>query len=178
MSFQSTRPIRGATIASGNIYQTQIISIHAPHTGRDCALTTCLLWSQYISIHAPHTGRDLAADNVHCVCNISIHAPHTGRDSEDPGNRPGILRISIHAPHTGRDPSAFSRLMMFHVFQSTRPIRGATTLLTKLAYKYKNFNPRAPYGARLSCFDLLFDIINISIHAPHTGRDQDMRQSA
>ena len=34
-----------------------------------------------------------------------------------------------------------------------------------------NFNPRAPYGARL--FKRLFvaKVYKISIHAPHTGRD-------
>ena len=33
-------------------------------------------------------------------------------------------------------------------FQSTRPIRGATPLVSSSAYLLRNFNPRAPYGAR------------------------------
>ena len=56
--------------------------------------------------------------------------------------------ISIHAPHTGRDDSGPRNQFLFHVFQSTRPIRGATYM---------------------SLFLLL--MLGISIHAPHTGRD-------
>ena len=61
---------------------------------------------------------------------ISIHAPHTGRDK--PSEYIYTLRrlISIHAPHTGRDP--LSR------FSSDTPA---------------NFNPRAPYGARLKNYE-------------------------
>ena len=80
------------------------------------------------------------------------------------------------------------------IFQSTRPIRGATKneqehyerhpisipaphtgrdldLRTTSARTANDFNPRAPYGARL---DPVTDESNyeyISIHAPHTGRD-------
>ena len=35
MTFQSTRPIRGATPVSSSTRLRQLISIHAPHTGRD-----------------------------------------------------------------------------------------------------------------------------------------------
>ena len=57
-------------------------------------------------------------------------------------------------------------------FQSTRPIRGATTS-GYLPIEYDDdFNPRAPYGARLDVEDDLVAIVPISIHAPHTGRDK------
>ena len=59
-----------------------MISIHAPHTGRDTAETAKAGTTQKISIHAPHTGRD-DNRNRHTDDNeISIHAPHTGRDVE------------------------------------------------------------------------------------------------
>ena len=102
-------------------------------------------------------------------------------------------------------------------FQSTRPIRGATPGKDQLLTGHRNFNPRAPYGARRSCSseqaakdslfqstrpirgatreaDALLEFVEfqstrpirgatlwhdleaerheISIHAPHTGRDQ------
>ena len=62
---------------------------------------------------------------------ISIHAPREGRDSR-PVSAAGSVMISIHAPREGRD----------HHFSppSQRP---------------RNFNPRAPRGARL-CFSPLF----------------------
>ena len=34
-----------------------------------------------------------------------------------------------------------------------------------------NFNPRAPYGARQKLNKASNQILDISIHAPHTGRD-------
>ena len=56
-------------------------------------------------------------------------------------------------------------------FQSTRPIRGATPgpILQR-----RDFNPRAPYGARLQGGQLFQGRVGISIHAPHTGRDSSI----
>ena len=103
--------------------------------------------------------------------------------------------ISIHAPHTGRD---FLRRILFRgisIFQSTRPIRGATRLrclvgstgdgfqstrpirgatFSKPVHSRDNnghFNPRAPYGARPNNNKGYTKDKRISIHAPHTGRD-------
>ena len=59
-----------------------VISIHAPHAGRD-GLIYSNMGIGYISIHAPHAGRDV---------------PQTWYDYNDDG-------ISIHAPHAGRDES-------------------------------------------------------------------------
>ena len=56
-------------------------------------------------------------------------------------------------------------------FQSTRPIRGATYLVARSGSGTPHFNPRAPYGARLFDKLELREITDISIHAPHTGRD-------
>ena len=80
---------------------------------------------------------------------ISIHAPHTGRDVPMCRSRP-CAPISIHAPHTGRDRRPCRRGGGDAVFQSTRPIRGAT-------------GSRLPRARHLQA---------ISIHAPHTGRDR------
>ena len=63
-------------------------------------------------------------------------------------------------------------------FQSTRPIRGATPAPVTHRRQRVNFNPRAPYGARLLDFlGTVLDFI-ISIHAPHTGRDHDNKRDA
>ena len=76
-----------------------------------------------------YTGRDATKEATGIKHEISIHAPHTGRDQ---------------TPHMDGKPSV--------VFQSTRPIRGAT-------------------------LDDLLPIVSsfISIHAPHTGRDRTER---
>ena len=55
--FQSTRPMRGATLRAGRGYAGVSISIHAPHAGRDC-LFRLPPFHGLISIHAPHAGRD------------------------------------------------------------------------------------------------------------------------
>ena len=59
--------------------------------------------------------------------------------------------ISIHAPHAGRDDNPAFRRRINQLFQSTRPMRGATFR-------------KAHDGL----------VIGISIHAPHAGRDPDL----
>ncbi len=78
---------------------------------------------------------------------ISIHAPHAGSDElRGPGRR--HQRISIHAPHAGSDDEARRRCGLPELFQSTLPMRGATTIL-----------------------GIVTDPTTISIHAPHAGSD-------
>ena len=83
---------------------------------------------------------------------------------------PDLFDISIHAPLAGRDYSRSSIYLRVVLFQSTRPLRGATPFLIKLwlrgmisihaplagrdesvlplPWGPQNFNPRAPCGAR------------------------------
>ena len=123
--FQSTLPLRGATMYIDLGAAKGVISIHAPLTGSD-ALAHHFLRQLAISIHAPLTGSDLP-----------IGLPHAGGLDFNPrspyGERPwnpksDCLRIyiSIHAPLTGSDP--FAPITAFHCgrFQSTLPLRGAT----------------------------------------------------
>ena len=78
--FQSTHPMRGATIYICHKYGGKEISIHAPHAGCDAA------------IHA-----------FAVQCSISIHAPHAGCDASYSLPNLNRLEISIHAPHAGCD---------------------------------------------------------------------------
>ena len=148
-----------------------MISIHAPHTGRDFANRIHNTYDFLISIHAPHTGRDVRSGYIIVDIDISIHAPHTGRDvfhardlrpdgvfqSTRPirgatcwtwWTSPPGKEISIHAPHTGRDSRDDSPYERTEKFQSTRPIRGATGGARRTRTRRTDFNPRAPYGAR------------------------------
>ena len=79
--------------------------------------------------------------------------------------------ISIHAPHTGRDIQSDVTMDIIRAFQSTRPIRGATFSRFMPFSIMSHFNPRAPYGARLGLERANTHDLCISIHAPHTGRD-------
>ena len=119
---------------------------------------------QMVSIHAPHAGRDVGNHAVVKINKVSIHAPHAGRD----GRRihlDEIIRVSIHAPHAGRDQSRRSGTSSFQgfnprapcgarlqlrklmeadeVFQSTRPMRGATAFAS-LRYPSRSFQSTRP----------------------------------
>ena len=55
--FQSTHPLRGATVAHPTYHQQNPISIHAPLAG--CDFDTCFWIGRFwISIHAPLAGCD------------------------------------------------------------------------------------------------------------------------
>ena len=102
--------------------------------------------------------------------------------------------ISIHAPHMGRDKRGVGCGLRAVIFQSTRPIWGATGAMLGMSNWKSNisihaphmgrdthctplcatgfyFNPRAPYGARLRLPSSTLLTMLISIHAPHMGRD-------
>ena len=146
--FQSTRPVWGATDSLVGWLYITTISIHAPRVGRDHWKSSYSLVLIVISIHAPRVGRDRrrqprgflqAHFNPRAPCGarpdcfvparspraISIHAPRVGRDLGGFGNGIQYNGISIHAPRVGRDQPA----------PGARPHR-------------RDFNPRAPCGAR------------------------------
>ena len=101
--FQSTLPVRGATIARVRYGYDLAISIHAPREGSDLLYLAIGQGPQGISIHAPREGSDL--HGVHqppAALDISIHAPREG--SDDCGVLSVLIRrISIHAPREGSD---------------------------------------------------------------------------
>ena len=167
-TFQSTRPVRGATDGVKSKKKEYTVSIHAPRAGRDSGAFP-LPSISFVSIHAPRAGRDWRERTGGCCHGVSIHAPRAGRDAQG-DVRDAVLVVSIHAPRAGRDnlwcsgsgrrccfnPRApcgarpsLRRLLSAHgLFQSTRPVRGAT----------------AGFSA-VVCFSL------VSIHAPRAGRD-------
>ena len=146
-----------------------MISIHAPHAGRDvfalrrvqcrpnfnprapCGArqspTADEIAAAIISIHAPHAGRDTRCPSGHReLKGISIHAPHAGRD----GTLffiPALRAISIHAPHAGRDPR-LSAITIQHRISIHAPHAGRDAAEGGLLPRPVHFNPRAPCGAR------------------------------
>ena len=81
-------------------------------------------------------------------------------------------KISIHAPRAGRDGLRYARICKTYKFQSTRPVRGATSGTSARTPPCCDFNPRAPCGARRAAPCLSHKGICISIHAPRAGRDR------
>ena len=103
------------------------ISIHAPLAGCDHWPKPCEGWKKHISIHAPLAGcDDVPAGCCATVAVISIHAPLAGCD-----RRVRFYHrahgISIHAPLAGCDGCVCTLMAFVTKFQSTHPLRGATT---------------------------------------------------
>ena len=106
---------------------------------------------------------------VSFCCDSSFTAPRGGRDANPPADY-DVNPISTRAPHTGRDPphayGAVYKLIFQSarpvwgatdyaqtakgrpLFQSTRPVRGATRRRHSGRGTACYFNPRAPCGAR------------------------------
>ena len=80
--FQSTRPVRGATIDRRAAGKAAVgISIHAPRAGRDNLMIGVYHILSYFNPRAPcgaRPGKDSIVLGKLC---ISIHAPRAGRDA-------------------------------------------------------------------------------------------------
>ena len=144
--FQSTLPMRGATIITKRLSLKAKISIHAPHAGSDCNEKSCSFYAKFQST-LPMRGATRYTWRDGIECRISIHAPHAGSDTP-PLPEGNTTAISIHAPHAGSDCRINREKTLQH-----------------------NFNPRSPCGERLkrSCQSSMTFLI--SIHAPHAGSD-------
>ena len=147
-----------------------VISIHAPLAGRDVSPPVPRMPSFGISIHAPLAGRDrcwfsggkfLSDFNPRAPCGARLRPlpPASGSANFNPRAPCGARRllrrstrhgsvISIHAPLAGRDSALLFHACRASVFQSTRPLRGATASSFRSPRPGSNFNPRAPCGAR------------------------------
>ena len=126
-----------------------MISIHAPRAGRDTVIVSDILETFRISIHAPRAGRDSGR----------YQAGYTGF-------------ISIHAPRAGRDLGKLDHGGLLFLFQSTRPVRGATLVRRFPILQSSKFQSTRPVrGATINLFTCFTLQLIISIHAPRAGRD-------
>ena len=145
-AFQSTRPVRGATARFGRRRHLRQISIHAPRAGRDFHLATSRPRSTHFNPRAPCGARLWHHRQAHHVGDFNPRAPC--------GARPMLRRFrqspsdfNPRAPCGARPhPQASGPSPM--LFQSTRPVRGATGATAGAAF-----------------------LLHISIHAPRAGRD-------
>ena len=146
-AFQSTRPLRGATLTGMTFREMFGISTHAPLAGRDLRHQRTHADERKISTHAPLAGRDvmgrttagtlLLFQPTRPLRGATGCCPTSGRSLVFQPTRPlrgatsaqrdakRDLRISTHAPLAGRD--------------GTNPFGCGV---------WTHFNPRAPCGAR------------------------------
>ena len=125
--FQSTRPLRGATPpTSGSMAGWPYFNPRAPCGARPAGAMRERT-PDAISIHAPLAGRDPTARRPPCCgCDFNPRAPCGARRCQGVPDE-GIRDISIHAPLAGRDLLLDAPINPVYIFQSTRPLRGATT---------------------------------------------------
>ena len=195
--------------------QTDNFNPRAPCGARLAALLAVVVAST-ISTHAPLAGRDGAAARlggvsmafqptrplrgatvrlVSCTkysINFNPRAPCGARRRHGAGV-PRAGGISTHAPLAGRDLASCTPSPKAGKFQPTRPLRGATAddddigtrgrdfnprapcgarqCLSHHTQQMQHFNPRAPCGARPSAASPRERSAGISTHAPLAGRD-------
>ena len=175
------------------VVDVRLISIHAPHTGRDSRRIHCILPSLKFQSTRPIRGATLCRQIGNAPEGISIHAPHTGRDSPAQAGRADARHFNPRAPYGARRPSAFSFRSPGYFnprapygarpacsrtpdtppanFNPRAPYGARRRPKIPIAPPISNFNPRAPYGARPRLEPETVKCRSISIHAPHTGRD-------
>ena len=99
------------------------VSIHAPRTGRDNAAMTSTEVFQSTRPVRGATSRSRRQGSL--MRWVSIHAPRTGRDCWQGGRAPARSCFNPRAPYGARQSRAASPVVS-SMFQSTRPVRGAT----------------------------------------------------
>ena len=123
--FQSTLPMRGATLPLTAFRKAFSISIHAPHAGSDTSY-----WGAVTSMgdFNPRSPCGERRGNY-----MTITAEDLFQSTLPMRGATVVLMlfvvsfvISIHAPHAGSDGAVFRFRFRFPQFQSTLPMRGAT----------------------------------------------------
>ena len=118
--------MRGATVGDQVRPQSELISIHAPLAG--CDIDDLIPYANNAKFQSTHPSRGATR---------AIWIPHSWRKYFNPRAPCGarqrqhdaLLRqplISIHAPLAGRDSASMTHFFASPLFQSTRPVRGAT----------------------------------------------------
>ena len=101
---------------------------------------------------------------------ISTHAPLAGRDVTT-GSCASSTAFQPTRPLRGATCEVYG-VRWLALFQPTRPLRGATGLDRVTPTPHRDFNPRAPCGARPISPSAEYSASAISTHAPLAGRDQ------
>ena len=181
----------GARLSNPEIMELiSAISIHAPRVGRD-HLTAWNRPQWTISIHAPRVGRDAHhTQGTHQGQHFNPRAPCGARHCV---HMPDVQRqhFNPRAPCGARLHGA-DRLLLQQIFQSTRPVWGATDVLSisSPSTSFQSTRPvwgatdlhsigggvmefqstRPVWGATMTprC---MYMRLWISIHAPRVGRD-------
>jgi len=150
--FQSTRPARGATPATGSGNRIRCFNPRAPRGARPLQFGVILTVPQFQSTRPARGATPRACARKRSSRSFNPRAPRGARH---------LL---------------FLFLPLYIRFQSTRPARGATRAVTRGSPRTGSFNPRAPRGARRNQPGPGRQQRVVSIHAPRAGRDSSSRR--
>ena len=123
--FQSTLPLRGATIHDNTSGFSARISIHTPLAGSD-ALQRCFPYRPaYFNPHSPCGERHGVAGTDHDATHFNPHSP-CGERLDPHEDAYDHTDFNPHSPCGERLPYGTLRRIL-ELFQSTLPLRGATS---------------------------------------------------
>ena len=168
--FQSTRPMRGATYSDTVVYVRLHISIHAPHAGRDVFRLVQNADTRHFNPRAPCGARRVIAKHGRKSVKFQSTRPMRGATFF------GSLSIYLgrfQSTRPMRGATIYDRVLALikEQFQSTRPMRGATQAALEKHLR-DQISIHAPHAGRDPCGAAgRTDPAGISIHAPHAGRD-------
>ena len=196
--FQSTLPVRGATRVAEVVGAVRAdISIHAPRAGSDEYARSDLDKRMTISIHAPRAGSDgSTAWHIWRSPNFNPRSPcgerlflgmakinHKHFNPRSPCGERLACRVPFISP-----PSVFQSTLpvrgattwtgegqlAYQIFQSTLPVRGATMTIPPSPWLPTAFQSTLPVrGATAMVAAGIFHRA-ISIHAPRAGSDGEI----
>ena len=167
-TFQSTRPVRGATLDFPVQKYISTVSIHAPRAGRDPPLFRGGMRIYGFNPRAPCGARHFDKCSLNSPISFNPRAPCGARQIVT-GYAHMETSFNPRAP-CGARLIGFCRFPVLSVFQSTRPVRGATV-------PHATTTPRgrvsihAPHAGRDHHKPPRAAPLLVSIHAPHAGRD-------
>ena len=148
--FQSTLPMRGATVSGLPVPVAFMISIHAPHAGSD---PPCMIYTGYFCDFNPRSPCGERLRRKPGVCqNLLFQSTLPMR-----GATLVLVRsidgngISIHAPHAGSDRAGPGIYPGDHDFNPRSPCGERLCMYAQNAGG-PYFNPRSPCGERLNSY--------------------------
>ena len=174
--FQSTRPVWGATKVRKRICIHARVSIHAPRVGRDSSPRSENTGISCFNPRAPCGARHRIRSRHSPACCFNPRAP-CGARLQEILDAHHVEWVSIHAPRVGRDARLNISPVSTFVFQSTRPVWGATWCGCSFLLGRHNFNPRAPCGARRMAMIAPWRQSNFNPRAPCGARQRARRHN-
>ena len=168
--FQSTRPLRGATTATVTFLTEDLFQSTRPLRGATVRIVPKDQTIYNFNPRAPCGARHTLPTPTYIVSDFNPRAPCGAR--RFPCVLVGIRQsISIHAPLAGRDYQFCLNEYQYYIFQSTRPLRGATAALRRCNKCILIFQSTRPLRGATLVGTILRHHGRISIHAPLAGRD-------